>query len=59
MTELTAFCFEVRLHDDQGLQSEIPESVRVAIQQMRLYYSKPIRVAELIPLIAQALPSPI
>lgn len=51
MTELTAFCFEVRLHDDQGLQSEIPESVRVAIQQMRLYYSKSIRVAELAALV--------
>jgi AraC-like DNA-binding protein len=47
MTEWIARCFAERLHDEQGLQAEMPEAVREAMQQMRLYYSKPIRVAEL------------
>jgi AraC family transcriptional regulator, arabinose operon regulatory protein len=47
MVEWIARCFAVRLNDEQGLQSEMPEPVREALLQMRLYYSKPIRVAAL------------
>ncbi len=47
LAELVAQIFSVRLNDAGGMQEEIPEPVREAMQHMRLYYSKPIRVAEL------------
>lgn len=47
LADMVAQLFAIRLHDPAGLRADIPEPVREAMQHMRLYYFKPIRVAEL------------
>jgi len=45
--EVVAMVFENRLNDPMGMQEDIPEAIREAMQQMRLYYSKALRVGDL------------
>jgi AraC-like DNA-binding protein len=45
--EIVALLFEVRLNDPSGMQAEMPAAISEAVQQMRLYYSKPLRVGGL------------
>ncbi|MCB1228180.1 MAG: AraC family transcriptional regulator [Verrucomicrobiales bacterium] len=47
MAELVALSFAARLNDPEGLRPDIPDAVRQAVQHMRLYYSKPLRVKDL------------
>ena len=47
LAELVAQLFALRSNDPVGMQSDIPEPIREALQHLRLQYSKPIRVAEL------------
>jgi AraC-like DNA-binding protein len=45
--EVVAMVFENRLNDPMGMQEDIPAAIREAMQQMRLYYSTPMRVGDL------------
>lgn len=47
VAEMMALLFQVRLNDPAGFQADIPPAIQDALQHMRLYYSKPIRVGEL------------
>jgi len=47
LAEMVALVFKVRLNDPAGFQADLPDAIREALQHMRLYYSKPIRVGEL------------
>jgi AraC-like DNA-binding protein len=47
VAEMVALLFQVRLNDPAGFRADIPDAIRDAMQHMRLYYSKPIRVGEL------------
>lgn len=45
--EIVAMIYENRLNDPMGVQEDIPEAIREAMKQMRLYYFKALRVGEL------------
>ncbi len=47
VAEIIALAFRSRLSEVDALAPELPQAVQKALEQMRLYYHKPTRVAEL------------